>query len=67
MRLKTHEELLSQIQQVEKEHKTLATSELTMHLQEFLNKLKLLDANMIAKDIIFARQRSFDYHDKPGK
>lgn len=36
-------------------------------LKEVYDALKLKDANIIVKYIIYARQRSFEYWDKPGE
>lgn len=33
----------------------------------YVAELKLLDANIIAKEVFYARQRAFEFHNKPGE
>lgn len=64
---KSRQNLLLQIKVLEREHEVNPTAEVYQNLQSANEDLKLLDAQDIAKDILYARQWVFGYHNKAGK
>lgn len=68
---KTHRqarnELLSRIEQLENTHKINASPENLVGLTEDVSQVKIPGAHIIAKDIMFSRQRIFQFRDKPAE
>lgn len=55
------------IKQLEQEQKLKITIQGTYKLQELRGDLKIVEAQIIAKDILYAKQRAFECRDKPGR
>lgn len=68
---KSHKEIrlniVCQIQRLEKEAERAPTGENVNKLSAACNKVKIIEAQGIAKDILHDKQRQFDFSDKPGK
>lgn len=59
--------LLKGIIRLEEQNKQQVTREKTENLKQAYDKLKILDAHVIAKDLLYAKQIAFKFRDKPGK
>lgn len=61
------DDLNAQIGRLEQEHKLQWTQTLLDDLDVKKNQLKLLEAHNPTKEILFSRQRLYEFRDKPGK
>lgn len=60
-------EVPQQIEQLEYCHKKNLTEDGKNKLKELNNVLKILDSCKIASEIVYAKQKIFDFRDKPRK
>lgn len=65
--LKYRNNLFQQLGDLDARYKLCPLEELKEEIQWVIGAVKPLDARGIAKDVMYARQRIFEYHDKPGR
>lgn len=61
------EVLLQQIKDLDREHKNSGTQTVWATLKLKTDQLKLLDAQEVAKNVVYAKQILFFYKDKPSR
>lgn len=61
------EEIIANIKELETSHTKCPTGELIQRLDMESNKLKIIEVNQVAKGVMVARQKSFEYRDKSKK
>lgn len=67
MQSSVRSKLMENIQSLEDENKWHVTTDTTKRLKAMNENLKIEDAHIIAQDIMYAKQKAFDYRDKVGK